>query len=98
MYSMDNLLQRVKIERADELWLRVGSPAVIILDGEPRTLEGPTITAEDSQQLLRCVANTRQRRELRERGVVQFVYRFRLTDFVVRAMEDGGVVTRIDIY
>ena len=95
---MSNLLRRVKTEQADELRLHVGAPPVIVLQGEPHPLEGPVITPEDAEQLLRSVANTRQRRELRARGMVQFIYRFRRsTDFVVCArMEDEHV--GIDIH
>ena len=93
MHSMDDLLHLANSDGADELKLHVGMPPVIVLDGESHTVEGPAITTEDAEQLLQSITNTRQRRELRKRGVVQFVYRFRrITDFVVRArMEDGNV-------
>ena len=95
---MDDLLYLVNSDGADELRLHVGTPPVIVLGGEHHTVEGPAITSEDAEQLLKSVATTRQRRELRERGVVQFIYRFRrITDFVVRArMEDENV--GIDIH
>jgi Tfp pilus assembly ATPase PilU len=98
MYSMDDLLHLASSDGADELRLHVGTPPVIVLDGEPHTIEGPPITTEDAEQLLHSVATTRQKRELRERGEVQFVFRFRrITDFVVRAsMEDKNI--GIDIH
>ena len=98
MYSIDDLLYLVSSDGADELRLHVGTPPVIVLGGEQHTIEGPAITTEDAEQLLQSVASTRQRRELRERGEVQFIYRFRrITDFVVRArMEDENV--GIDIH
>ena len=73
--------------------LRVGQPPVIVLEGEPQPLEGPAITTEDAAQLLQSITNTRQRRELREHGVVEFIYRFRgRASFVVQArMEDMQV-------
>jgi len=90
---MDDLLHILNSDGADELKLHVGAPPVIVLDGEHQAVEGQPITTEDGEQLLQSIANTRQRRELRERGMVQFVYRFRnVTDFVVCArMENGNV-------
>ena len=64
MYSMDDLLDRVKAERADELRLYVGTPPIIVPRGEHHTVEGPAIAIADAEQLLRSIANTRQRREL----------------------------------
>jgi len=98
MYSMYDLLQLLNSDGADELRLHVGSPPVFVMQGERHLVEGPPITFDDAEQLLKSVAGTRQRRELRERGWVQFVYRFRgATDFVVRArIEDDSV--GIDIH
>jgi Tfp pilus assembly ATPase PilU len=98
MYSMDDLLLLVKSDEADALRLRVGRPPVVVLEGKHLLIERPAIPHEDAEQLLRGLASTRQRRELRERGFVQFVYRFRgATDFVVRAwIEDAQV--GIDIH
>jgi len=90
MYSMDDLLHLVSSDGADELKLHVGAPPVVVLGGEHHTIEGPPITTEDAEQLFQSVADTRQRRELRERGAVQFIYRFRrITDFVVCARMEG---------
>jgi len=90
MYSMDDLLHLANSDGADELRLHVGMPPVIMLEGEPHTIDGPSITTEDAERLLQGIANTRQRRALRESGVVQFIYRFRrITDFVVCARMEG---------
>ena len=59
---------------------------MIVLDGQPQPIEGPELSSENMLALLQSVADSRQRRELRESGKLLFVYRFRrLTDFVVRA-------------
>ena len=85
MYSMDDLLSLVKEEKADALKIQVGSPPVLVLHGEDNAVEGPAIVSEEAELLLQCVANSRQRRELRQRGTVQFVFRFQhTTDFVIR--------------
>ena len=90
---MDNLFHLVHSDGADELRLRVGQPPVIVLDGEQQPLEGPAITTEDAEHLLQSITNTRQRRDLREHGIVEFIYRFRdCASFVVRArIEDENV-------
>ncbi len=86
MYSMDDLLQLARAERADELKLHVGSPPVVVVRGEPHTIEGPVITAADAEQFLLSITNTRQRRMIRERGWAQFFYTFRASErFLVLA-------------
>jgi len=93
MYSMDDLLHLLHSDGADALRLHVGRPPIIVLDGEEQPLEGPAITTEDAEHLFQSIANTRQRRELREQGAVEFIYRFRgRASFVVRArLEDEKV-------
>ncbi|HWW02937.1 MAG TPA: hypothetical protein VNZ64_24770 [Candidatus Acidoferrum sp.] len=90
---MDNLLYLLHSDGADELRLHVGQPPVIVLEGEQEPIDGPAITTEDAQELLQSITDTRQRRDLREHGVVDFIYRFRdRANFVVRArLEDENV-------
>ena len=97
MYSMDDLLYLLHSDGADALRLHVGQPPVIVLEGKPQPLEGPAITTEEAAQLLQNITNTRQRRELREHGSVEFIYRFRdRTSFVVRVqLEDENVTIEI---
>ena len=97
MYSMDDLLHLVHSDGADGLRLHVGQPPVIVLDGEPQTLEGPAITTEDAEHLLQSISNTRHRRELRAHGMVEFICRFRdRASFLVRAqLEDENVAMDI---
>ena len=66
--------------------MQVGQPPVIVIDGEDQQIEGPAITVEDAERLLRSITDTRQRRHLREHGDIEFIYRFRrCASFVVRA-------------
>lgn len=96
---MDDLLYLVHSDGADELRLHVGQPPVIVLEGEQQPLEGPAMTTEDAEHLLQCIANTRQRRELREHGVVEFLYRFRgRASFVVRARMEEDENVGMDIH
>ncbi len=87
MYSLDDLLHLVHSDGADGLRLEVGRPPVIIMDGEDQRIEGPAITVDDQDQLLHSLADTRQRRVLREQGTIEFIYRFRhCASFVVRVV------------
>jgi Tfp pilus assembly ATPase PilU len=93
MYSISDLLQLMNSDAADELRLHVGTPPVIVLEGEHHPMDGPALVAEDVVQMLQAIANSRQRREFWEHGKVQFVYRFRqATDFVVCAWQKGDFV------
>jgi Tfp pilus assembly pilus retraction ATPase PilT len=98
VYSIDDLLHLVHSDGADGLRLKVGQPPVLILDNEDQQIEGPVITVENIDQLLRSLADTRQRRELQKHGDIEFIYRFRnCASFVVRArIRDENVL--IDIH
>jgi len=93
MYSIDELLQLVKEEQADEIRLAAGSPPIFVNQGEPLAVEGPGLTVEDVEQMLLNLADTRNRRVLRDTGRVQFLYTFRKkTPFLVAAELKGEVL------
>ena len=86
MYSMDNLLTLIRVEQVRELKIRAGAAPIVVSDGESHALEGPPLTAEGAEQLLRSIANTRQMRALQQRGAVDFMYHFEGTSpFLIRA-------------
>ena len=98
MNSIEELLHLLYSDGADELRLHVGQPPIVVLDGEDQILEQPVITTEDAEQILHCIADTRQRRTLRECGTVEFIYTFRQrAKFVVRAQMKGESV-QIDVH
>ena len=90
---MDDLLQLAKAEQAEELKLHIGKPPVIVRQGKRHVIEGPAITAEDSEHFLLSIASTRQRRQIRAQGWAQFFYLFRhKTRFLVLVrIEEEGV-------
>ena len=98
MHSLKNLLERVRVERADALRIQAGIPPIIVHDGMPHILEGPIMSQVDTAGFLHSLTNTRQRRELRERGTVQLIHMFRrTTPFVVCvSVNEGG--TSIEIH
>jgi len=90
MYSMDDLFYLAATERAEALKLRIGEPPVIVVRGEHHVVEGPDITAENAEQFLLSITNTRQRRHFRERGWLQFFYMYRgLKRFLILIRLDG---------
>jgi Tfp pilus assembly pilus retraction ATPase PilT len=90
MYSTDDLLHLLVSDGADRLKLHVGTPPVLVLDREPNVVEGPPLTSDDLDRVLRDLTDTRQRRVLRETGSLQIVCRFRgTTDVVVECKSEG---------
>jgi Tfp pilus assembly ATPase PilU len=93
MYSMDDLLALADAEKADGLKLLVGEPPVIVRDGKRRQIEGPVITGEDTELFLLSLANSRQRRDFRERGCATFFFQFRGSIlFLVSAWIRDGMI------
>jgi len=91
MYSMHDLLQLLNSDGGDELRLFVGAPPVLVLDGAEQTLENPPLDHHRLEEYLQEIASSRQRRELRQRGLVQFLYRFpETTSFIVRVQLHGS--------
>ncbi len=97
MYSIDDLLYLVHSDGADGLKLQVGQPPVVVVDGEDQEIEEPAITVEGAERLLQSLTDTRQRRDLREHGDIEFIYRFRqCASFVVHArIRDENVFIEI---
>jgi Tfp pilus assembly pilus retraction ATPase PilT len=93
MYSMDNLLTLIRVEQVRELKIRSGIPPIVVSENESHMLEGPPLTAEGAEGLLRSIANTRQMRILQQSGVVDFMYHFEGTSpFLISAkIRDGRV-------
>lgn len=93
MGSIDDLLMILKAMKADELHIRVGIPPVIVHQGKQQHLNWTVITIEEAEQMLQRVANTRQRRELREHGSVRFLYTSQTTTpFMVQATLENETV------
>ena len=75
-YDITDLLTLAVSERAERLSLHAGQPPVVHVRGEANTVEGPVITPDNADELLRSLAGTRYMREFRERGSVAFVHTF----------------------
>ena len=85
-YLMTDLLTLIVADRAEGMNLHTGHQPLIYLGGEPHVIAGPPITPENGEALFRSLATTRQIRELRAHGTVEFIYTFQgATQFRVQA-------------
>ncbi len=74
-----------------ELRIHVGRPPVIVVRGKEHWVDGPALTADNAEQLLRSISNSRQIREWRESGAAEFGYKFRNSSrFLIRVVMDDG--------
>ena len=94
---MKDLLWLAVSERAEKLILHAGQPPVIRVRGESHTIEGPAITLDNADSLLRNLAGTRYMREFYERGLVTFIHTsFDSVQFRVEAKLAGDEI-QIDL-
>ena len=97
-YDINDLLTLVVTERANGLSLHTGQPPVVHLKGEAHPVEGPAITPENADAILRRLASTRQVREFREHASLEFTYTFHdSTQFRVQARMRNDQL-RLDIF
>jgi Tfp pilus assembly pilus retraction ATPase PilT len=76
MYCMDDLLNLVLRESAEELRLQVGEPPVMVLRGEPLAIDVAAVTRDNVTELFQCLATENQLKELHACGQVQFIHLF----------------------
>ncbi len=72
MVEMNELLQLVVDEGASDLHLEVGAAPVVRLHGEMTQLELPPLQPEDTERLIRSIANEKQLEQMREHGGADF--------------------------
>ena len=74
-YDIRDLLAVAVSEGATKLILHAGQRPVLFVRGEAHPLEGPAITPDNADCLLRSMAGTRYMREFYERSLVAFTIR-----------------------
>src|SRR5213594_1239842 len=90
-YSMSDLLQLVVAEDASDLHLRVGSPPVLRIHGILNRIEGPPLTPEDTEELMRSITSEDHIQHVRERGGADFGFAFgELARFRVSVFKERG--------
>ena len=75
-YSMSDLLQLVVSEGSSDLHIRVGVPPTIRVHGILHRVEGPSLVAEDTEELMRSITSEDHIQHVRERGGADFGFAF----------------------
>ena len=74
MYNMNDLLNLLAHEGAEEVRLEPGKPPVIVLQGKARVVDGMLVTSDYVAELFRGIAREEQRGELDRCGDIQFIF------------------------
>jgi len=75
-YSMSDLLQLMVSEGASDLHTRVGTAPTIRVHGILHRVEGPALTPETSEELMRSITSEEHIQQVRERGGADFAFAF----------------------
>ena len=90
-YSMSDLLQLVVSEGASDLHIRVGTPPTIRVHGILHRVEGPSLTPEDTEELMRSITSEDHIQHVRERGGADFGFAFgEMARFRVSVFKEKG--------
>jgi len=73
---MSDLLQLVVSENASDLHIRVGTAPTIRVHGILHRVEGPSLKAEDAEELMRSITSEEHIQQVRERGGADFAFAF----------------------
>jgi twitching motility protein PilT len=73
---MSDLLQLVVSEGASDLHTRVGTAPTIRVHGTLHRVEGPALTPETSEELMRSITSEEHIQQVRERGGADFAFAF----------------------
>ncbi len=88
---MSDLLQLVVSEGSSDLHIRVGVPPVIRVHGILNRVDGPPLTAEDAEELMRSITSEDHVQQTREKGGADFGFAFgELARFRVSVFKEKG--------
>ncbi|MEO7300263.1 MAG: hypothetical protein ABI042_16990 [Verrucomicrobiota bacterium] len=91
-YSILDLLHLLKSEHGEKLEIRVGLAPILVIKDKDFEIEGPPVTETGAKSLFHKIAETRQVRDFRQRGIAEFIYTFENARFRVRAIKEFGYV------
>jgi len=74
---MNDLLELVLQEGAEELHLKTGRSPVMVSGGEPVAIDVPATTADNVSELFESIATREQSSELQKCGDTHFIFVFR---------------------
>jgi len=75
-YAMSDLLQLVVSEGASDLHIRVGTAPTIRVHGTLHRVEGPSLSPEGAEELMRSITSEEHIQQVRERGGADFAFAF----------------------
>ena len=75
-YSMSDLLQLMVSEGAADLHIRTGIPPAIRVHGALHKVEGPALTPDDTEDLMRSISSEDNIQQVRENGGADFAFAF----------------------
>jgi twitching motility protein PilT len=88
---MSDLLQLMVSEGSSDLHIRVNVPPVIRVHGILHRVEGPSLTPEDTEELMRSITSEDHIQHVRERGGADFGFAFgELARFRVSVFKEKG--------
>ena len=88
---MSDLLHLVVKEGASDLHIRVGVPPTIRLHGILQKVDGPSVTDEIAEELMRAITSDENVQEVRERGGADFAFAFgEMARFRVSVFKERG--------
>jgi twitching motility protein PilT len=88
---MSDLLQLMVSEGSSDLHIRVGIPPTIRVHGILHRVEGPSLTPETAEELMRSITSEDHIQQIRERGGADFAFAFgEAARFRVSAFKEKG--------
>jgi len=88
---MSDLLHLMVQEGSSDLHIRVGVPPCIRLNGVLQKVDGPALTNETSEELMRSITSDESVQEVRERGGADYAFAFgELARFRVSVFKEKG--------
>ena len=75
-YAMSDLLHLIVQEGGSDIHIRVGVPPCMRLHGILQKVEGPALTNETAEELMRSITSDESVQEVRERGGADFAFAF----------------------
>ncbi len=75
-YSMSDLLQLMVSEGSSDLHIRNGIPPAIRVHGTLHKVEGPPLSADDCEELMRSISSEDHIQQVRENGGADFAFAF----------------------
>ena len=90
-YAMSDLLHLMVSEGGSDLHVRVGVPPAMRLHGILQKVDGPALTNETAEELMRSITSDESIQEVREKGGADFAFAFgELARFRVSVFKEKG--------